>query len=106
MAQNPNPLNTTPPNSYNTTITPPPPGRTGPNMAFILGGLVVLVGIIAYFVFGGPGADTAPVQQTPPAAAVEPAAPAAQPPAIDTAPATGTAPAPADGAAPAPAPGN
>ena len=32
--------------------------RSGSGMAFILGGVVVAVLVIAYFVFGGTGADT------------------------------------------------
>ena len=32
--------------------------RSGSGMAFILGGVVVAVLVIAYFVFGGNGADT------------------------------------------------
>lgn len=45
--------------STHTTTTPAREGTSGGTIAFIVGGLVVAVGIIAWFMFGG-DIDTAP----------------------------------------------
>lgn len=81
----------------NTTHT-----KTNNGMPFIVGGLVVAVGVILWLVFGGGvSTSTAPTDSTTTnSVTVEPTAPAATEPAADPVP----TPAPAEPAEPAPAP--
>jgi cytoskeletal protein RodZ len=75
------------------------------NIAFIVGGLVVAVGVILWLVFGGMSTSTTPTSSTTnTSVTVEPTAPAAPAPAADPAPAPAPAePTPAPAPAPAPA---
>ncbi|MFN4098956.1 MAG: hypothetical protein ACK4GT_04190 [Pararhodobacter sp.] len=92
MAYDPNsPRNTT--NTTTNTTRPagtPPVGaspRSGNNMPFIIGGLVVLVAIIAYFVFARPATNNPAVTSTAPAAVT-----GTEPAGVDRAPLGTTAP--------------
>lgn len=91
--------------SDNRNTNPPPAPKSNSGIIFIVGGLVVAVGVLAYVLSGGTttmGSDTAPANVTIENSNTTPAAPAPAEPAAP-APAEPAAPAPADPAAPAPA---